>query len=80
MRETPSEKHEVAEPPSVFHEVFLSFGTTEVFLPRLILPRKVSINTFSEVIKFFVCEATIDFSEVDPATQKKYKHIWYKFR
>ena len=27
----PSEKHEVAKPPSVFHEVLLSFGSTEVF-------------------------------------------------
>ena len=27
----PSEKHEVAKPPSVFHEVFLSFGSTLVF-------------------------------------------------
>ena len=43
-----SEKHEVAKPPSVFHEVFfVEFGVKppKFFLLRLILPHEVSINT-----------------------------------
>ena len=50
-REKTSEKHEVAKPPSVFHEFFLVFGVEPPkFLPRLIPPLEGRINTLGQNI------------------------------